>query len=145
MSGLTEAAVPAVKRCKCKGVGEIGMRHLSAMMKAALVLGIVACASTSGSAQTVEGFYRSHQITLISSSGPGSGYDVYSRLLAQYMARHIPGEPRIIVQNMEGAGGLTPSIMSPMSRRETGPSSPTLTARCHSICLSTAAMRNSIR
>jgi tripartite-type tricarboxylate transporter receptor subunit TctC len=76
-------------------------------MKAAILLGMILGANASASAQTPEAFYKTHQLTLIVSAGAGSGYDVYSRLLARFLPRHIPGEPRIVVQNMEGASGLT--------------------------------------
>lgn len=71
------------------------------------MLGLVMCASVPGFADTPEQFYKGHAITLISSSGAGGGYDVYSRLLAQYLVKHIPGNPRIIVENMPGADGIT--------------------------------------
>ena len=34
----------------------------------------------------------------------GGGYDLYARLIARYMGKHIPGNPLIIPQNMPGAG-----------------------------------------
>jgi tripartite-type tricarboxylate transporter receptor subunit TctC len=55
---------------------------------------------------SVADFYRGKQISLILSTGPGGGYELYARPLARHMGRHIPGEPNIIVQNMEGGGGL---------------------------------------
>jgi len=45
-------------------------------------------------------------VRLIAAGAPGGGYDLYARLVAQHLARHLPGQPTIIVQNMEGAGGL---------------------------------------
>jgi tripartite-type tricarboxylate transporter receptor subunit TctC len=57
-------------------------------------------------AESVADFYRGKQISLILSTGPGGGYELYARPLAQYMSRHIPGHPNIVVQNMEGGGGL---------------------------------------
>jgi len=36
----------------------------------------------------------------------GGGYDVYARLLARHMGKHIPGNPVIVPKNMEGAGSL---------------------------------------
>jgi tripartite-type tricarboxylate transporter receptor subunit TctC len=36
----------------------------------------------------------------------GGGYDVYARLLARHMAKHLPGNPVIVPKNMEGAGSL---------------------------------------
>ena len=36
----------------------------------------------------------------------GGGYDVYARLIARHMGRHLPGNPVIVPKNMEGAGSL---------------------------------------
>lgn len=55
-------------------------------------------------AQTVEEFYRGKTIDLYIGYTPGGTYDLYARLLAQHMPRHIPGNPQIIPQNMAGAG-----------------------------------------
>ena len=38
---------------------------------------------------------------------PGGGYDIYARTLARHMGKHIPGNPRLVPSNMEGAGSLT--------------------------------------
>ena len=84
------------------------MRLLSASAAAAFMIGVAALStSPPASAQSVEDFYKSHQVTLIISSGAGGGYDVYSRLLARFIGSHIPGNPRIVPQNMPGADGLT--------------------------------------
>ena len=37
-------------------------------------------------------------------SSPGGGYDVYARLIARYLPKHIPGNPVVNVTNMAGAG-----------------------------------------
>jgi tripartite-type tricarboxylate transporter receptor subunit TctC len=55
----------------------------------------------------VADFYRGKQMRMIIRSGPGGGFDLYSRLLARFMVNHIPGNPTIINQNMPGAGGIT--------------------------------------
>jgi tripartite-type tricarboxylate transporter receptor subunit TctC len=49
-------------------------------------------------------FYLGKTITITSGSGVGGGYDVYARLLAQFIGRHIPGNPRVVVENRLGAG-----------------------------------------
>jgi tripartite-type tricarboxylate transporter receptor subunit TctC len=36
----------------------------------------------------------------------GDLYDLYARAFAQFMGKHIPGQPSIIVQNMPGAGHM---------------------------------------
>ena len=49
-------------------------------------------------------FYKGKTITVYVGTTPGALYDQWSRLLAQYMGKHIPGKPDMIVQNMPGAG-----------------------------------------
>jgi tripartite-type tricarboxylate transporter receptor subunit TctC len=51
-------------------------------------------------------FYQGKTITVISSSSTGSAYDIYARLVAQFMGKHVPGNPNLIVQNMAGAGSI---------------------------------------
>jgi tripartite-type tricarboxylate transporter receptor subunit TctC len=57
-------------------------------------------------AQSVEEFYRGKTINLIVGFSPGGGYDTTARILAPYLKKHLPGNPNIVVQNMEGAGSL---------------------------------------
>src|SRR6187401_3449966 len=59
----------------------------------------------SASAEAAE-FYRGKTVTLVVSSSPGGGYDVMARTIAKYLGRHIPGNPRVVVSNMPGAGGI---------------------------------------
>lgn len=56
--------------------------------------------------ETVEEFYKGKKIKLIVSSGAGGGYDAYARTFARHASKHIPGNPKLIPQNMPGAGGL---------------------------------------
>jgi tripartite-type tricarboxylate transporter receptor subunit TctC len=51
-------------------------------------------------------FYRNRQILLQVGSAPGDGYDAYARLIARFVAKYIPGEPRVVVQNVPGGGSL---------------------------------------
>jgi tripartite-type tricarboxylate transporter receptor subunit TctC len=72
---------------------------LSAAALSALLHGAAA-------AQDVTAFYRTHTLTLGSPNSPGGGYDVYVRALARHIAKYIPGNPSIIVQNVPAAGGM---------------------------------------
>ncbi|MGH7808964.1 MAG: Bug family tripartite tricarboxylate transporter substrate binding protein, partial [Candidatus Binatia bacterium] len=56
------------------------------------------------SAQTP--FYQGKTITLVVSSTAGGGYDLWGRLTARHIGKHIPGNPTIVVQNMPGAGNI---------------------------------------
>jgi len=51
-------------------------------------------------------FYQGKTITFIVGSGAGTAYDMYGRLFANYIGKHLPGNPTVIVQNMPAAGGL---------------------------------------
>jgi tripartite-type tricarboxylate transporter receptor subunit TctC len=51
-------------------------------------------------------FYRGKTVTLVVSSSAGGGYDTMARAIARYLSRHIPGNPRVVVSNMPGAGGI---------------------------------------
>jgi tripartite-type tricarboxylate transporter receptor subunit TctC len=51
-------------------------------------------------------FYQGKTISIIVGTKAGDVYDLYPRLLAEFMPRHIPGNPNIIVQNMPGAASL---------------------------------------
>jgi tripartite-type tricarboxylate transporter receptor subunit TctC len=74
---------------------------------AALVLAVaVALLAVPAQADEVADFYKGKRVNLIVSYGPGGGYDVYARVLARHIGRHIPGNPSIVVQNMPGAGSL---------------------------------------
>ncbi len=57
-------------------------------------------------AQGVEQFYSGKVITLYIGFSAGGGYDLYGRLVAHHIGRHIPGRPNVVPVNMEGAGSL---------------------------------------
>ena len=49
-------------------------------------------------------FYQGKTIQIVVGFDAGGGYDAYTRLIGRHMARYIPGNPTILVQNMPGAG-----------------------------------------
>jgi len=56
--------------------------------------------------QTQSDFFRGKTIRLIIGAAAGGGYDLPGRALANHITRHIPGNPKIIVENMPGASSL---------------------------------------
>jgi tripartite-type tricarboxylate transporter receptor subunit TctC len=71
-----------------------------------LVIAAVA-AAVSAQAQPADEFFRDRrELIFITSSNVGGGYDSYSRLLARYLSKYLPGNPRYVVQNMLGGGGI---------------------------------------
>jgi tripartite-type tricarboxylate transporter receptor subunit TctC len=70
------------------------------------VLFALACvAALPAGAQTVEAFYRSHELTILIGHPPGGSYDLYAQLAASHLGKYIPGKPTVIVQSMPGGAG----------------------------------------
>jgi tripartite-type tricarboxylate transporter receptor subunit TctC len=51
-----------------------------------------------------EPFYKGKTIRIVVGFAPGGGYDLYSRTIARHLGKYIPGNPTVIVENMDGAG-----------------------------------------
>ena len=67
----------------------------------AAVLGS-AMGGSSAQAQTL----ADKTVTMIIASGPGGGFDLWGRMVARHIGRHLPGRPNVVPQNMPGAGGF---------------------------------------
>lgn len=57
-------------------------------------------------AQDAAEFYRGRTVSLIAGFNPGGGADTYARLVARHLGKHIPGNPTVVVRNMQGAGSV---------------------------------------
>src|SRR5579872_6139640 len=64
------------------------------------------CCAPVLAAESAQPFYAGRQITIAVGEPPGGSADAYARLLQRHLARHIPGNPAIVVQNMPGTGTL---------------------------------------
>jgi tripartite-type tricarboxylate transporter receptor subunit TctC len=77
--------------------------------KAAILMFVATMASASGTqqalAQDAEAFFKGRTISILMGTGPGGSYGLYGRVIATHIAKHIPGKPNIIIENMPGAGG----------------------------------------
>lgn len=95
------------------------MRKIDALIKIAILLLVLGHGSKSFSAAGARGpiqfaaasassksFYDGKRIVVLAGTAPGGGYDLYARLLARHMGKHMPGKPNFAVENMDGAGGL---------------------------------------
>lgn len=82
----------------------MNLRHnLLLGMTSALAFGSVALPAN---ADPVAEFYKGKQITIYIGYAAGGGYDLYGRLVSRHIGKHIPGKPRLVPQNMPGAGSL---------------------------------------
>ena len=78
------------------------VRLLAAMLAPALCC----LSATAASAQAPAGYYAGKTVKMIIGLGTGGGYDLWARTVARHIGRHLPGNPTVISQNMEGAGSF---------------------------------------
>ncbi len=76
------------------------------MPKPVLVALALLAAPLCARAQPVEPFYRGKTLTILVGLESGGTVDLFARNFAQFLRRHLPGNPAILVQNMPGGGGL---------------------------------------
>ena len=77
------------------------MRPIAWTLAAAMLI-----AAPAAHADAISDFYKGKQLRMLIGYGPGGGYDIYGRLVAEFLPRHIPGNPIIVPQNMPGGGSF---------------------------------------
>ena len=73
---------------------------------AGLFLYVLIFLSVSLPAYEQEPFHIGKTIRIIVGLSPGGGYDLWARMIARHIGKHIPGQPTVIVDNMPGAGSI---------------------------------------
>src|SRR5262245_65424676 len=74
------------------------------VVRAALALcALIAAVPT---AHADEPFYKGKRLSVLINFAAGGPTDIEGRLFAKHLARYVAGEPNIVIQNMEGAGGI---------------------------------------
>ncbi len=79
------------------------MKSARSRFASAFALVLTAASPLAASAQD---FYAGKQIIFIIGTAPGGGFDIYGRTVARHLPKHIPGNPVIVVQNMNGASSM---------------------------------------
>jgi tripartite-type tricarboxylate transporter receptor subunit TctC len=80
------------------------MRNFRAIVPAALLAACFAAfLALSATAQT-PGAFAGKTVTMYIGFGPGGGYDLWARVVARHIGAHLPGNPTVNAQNLEGAG-----------------------------------------
>src|SRR5262245_22796119 len=74
--------------------------------KLILAVTMFAAVPNGAQAQTPAEFYRGKQVSLYIGFSTGGTYDLYGRVVARHIGKHIPGNPTVIPRNMEGAGSI---------------------------------------
>lgn len=76
-------------------------RILRIVMVSALVLALVPSLAAGA-----DDFFKGKTIRFVVGFSPGGGFDTYTRLIARHFGKHVPGNPRTVVQNRTGAGSM---------------------------------------
>ena len=71
-----------------------------------LIYALAVILASPAAAQTPAEFYKGKQVSIYVGFTAGGTYDLYARVLARHIGRHIPGNPSVVPRNMEGAGSL---------------------------------------
>jgi tripartite-type tricarboxylate transporter receptor subunit TctC len=66
---------------------------------AAVSLGVTAAAAQ-------QPYYKGKRISVLINFAAGGPADIESRIFAKHLVKHIDGAPNLVIQNMDGAGGL---------------------------------------
>lgn len=91
--------------------GEQTMKTFLARSKAVLcglaVTGLCNLPVAASAAEAQSGsaaFYAGKKVTIVIGASAGGGYDVYGRMIARYLPKHLAGNPAVVATNMVGAG-----------------------------------------
>ena len=79
---------------------------ISTLREAVRLALIVAVALASSQVAAQQPFYKGKRLAVLVNFAPGGSTDIEGRLFARHIARHLEGEPNVVVQNMDGAGGF---------------------------------------
>jgi tripartite-type tricarboxylate transporter receptor subunit TctC len=84
-------------------------RRIKALLSLPIACAFMAAGAAAGASaqeQDAAAFYKGKELVVFIGTGPGTTYDMYTRMLARHYARHIPGAPTIVPANKPGAGSL---------------------------------------
>jgi tripartite-type tricarboxylate transporter receptor subunit TctC len=79
---------------------------MPSVMKTVLIVLVATAFGTATLPAAAADFFAGKNMEFVVGGYPGGGFDIYIRTVARHMARHIAGNPTIVVKNMPGAGSI---------------------------------------
>ena len=79
---------------------------LSLVSAVILPIALLAVSGPARAADAVADFYKNKTVSIYVGVGAGGLYSTFAQTLARYMVKHVPGNPKIIVEHQLGAGGM---------------------------------------
>ena len=96
---------------------------MKALFRLGVAAGVLVAAQAAAGvpvhAQSLDAFFKAQPFTILVGYPPGAGYDMYARLIARHIGQYLPGTPKVVVQNMPGAGQPDRG-QSPLQCRQAG-------------------------
>src|SRR5258708_23754047 len=71
-----------------------------------LLIGLCAFLVESKPGAAADPFYKGKRLVMLINFAAGGPTDIEGRLLGRYLGKYVEGQPSILIQNMDGAGGL---------------------------------------
>jgi tripartite-type tricarboxylate transporter receptor subunit TctC len=81
-------------------------RRRTIMKVIPLAIALLLSAASAAPADPIADFYAGKTLRMLIGYGPGGGYDLYGRLVAEFLPKYLPGHPQILAENMPGAGSF---------------------------------------
>ena len=72
-----------------------------------ILSGTAALLMLAAPAFAADGFYKDKRVIILVNYAAGGPTDIEARVLMRHLPNHLPGVRSVIVQNMDGAGGIT--------------------------------------
>ncbi|HWG06151.1 MAG TPA: hypothetical protein VG271_14140 [Beijerinckiaceae bacterium] len=69
------------------------------------LLGLFSTLSVISASKADAPFYAGKTVTIVVGGEAGASYDLYARLLGEFLPKYLPGRPAVVVQDMPGANG----------------------------------------
>lgn len=71
-----------------------------------IIFGFLLLIAPGSALQAQPSFFEGKTVRVLVGFSPGGSYDLWARLIAHHMSKHIPGNPAFLVQNMTGGGSM---------------------------------------
>jgi tripartite-type tricarboxylate transporter receptor subunit TctC len=71
-----------------------------------IIFGLLLLIAPAPALEAQTAFFEGKTVRILVGFSPGGSYDLWARLLAHHMSKHIPGSPSVVVQNMTGGGSM---------------------------------------
>jgi tripartite-type tricarboxylate transporter receptor subunit TctC len=78
------------------------LKHCAPAAAAVLALAAISGPALGQAAPSLAG----KNVQMLIGFGPGGGYDLWGRVVARHIGKHLPGNPSVVPQNMPGAGSF---------------------------------------